>query len=171
MITIINPGWLSLIVDGGRYGYGAIGVPPSSALDYYAYRILNLLVGHEGDAPVIEVMGSNFSLTVGADITCAITGARVRAFLNNQPIKPWAAFPMGKGGTLTVQDVEEGFRYYVGFSGNLNLERVISSYSTNLECRFGGLKGSPLKKGDAIAFIDRRMIEPAEIPEIGRSHV
>jgi len=43
--------------------------------------------------------------------------------------------------------VEEGFRYYVGFPGSLNLERVISSYSTNVECRFGGLKGTPLKEG------------------------
>ncbi len=165
MIRIINPGWLSLIVDGGRYGYGAIGVPPSSALDYYSYRILNLLVGQEGDAPVIEVMGSNFSLTAGSDTICAITGAMVRASLNDRPLQPWTAFYMTEGSVLTVQDVKEGFRYYVGFSRSLNMERVIGSYSTNLECLFGGLKGNPLKIGDEMAFKDSRMIEPAEIPE------
>jgi len=165
MIKIINSGWLSIIIDSGRYGHGAVGVPPSSALDHYAYCILNHLLGHDRDAPAIEVIGGNFALTVGADVTCAITGAKVKAFLNDQPLQPWAAFPMVKGSILKVQDVEEGFRYYVGFSGGMNLERIISSYSTNMECRFGGFKGRPLQKGDEIDFKDRKMGEPAEIPE------
>lgn len=165
MIKIINPGWLSLLVDGGRYGYGAIGVPPSSALDHYAYCMLNHLMGHDGNAPAIEVMGGNFALSVHADVTCAITGARVRAFVDDRPLKPWAAFPMVKGSLLKVEGIEEGFRYYVGFSAGLNLKSTIGSYSTNLECRFGGLEGRPLQKGDEIAFTDRKMVETAEIPE------
>ena len=165
MIRIINPGWLSIIVDGGRYGLGAVGVPTSSVLDRFAYCILNHLVDNDGRAPVIEVMGDNFSFTVDTDVTCAITGARVRAFLNDQPLQPWASFSMAKGSILTVQDVTEGFRYYVGFSCSLNLETVIGSYSTNLECRFGGLEGRALQKGDEITFKDSKMAAPAEIPE------
>jgi len=165
MIKIINPGWLSIIVDGGRYGYGAVGVPPSSALDRYAYCILNSLLGLDEAASAIEVIGGNFTLTVGADVTCAITGTRVKAFLNNQPLSSWAAFPMMKGSILEVQDVGEGFRYYVGFSGGMSLERIINSYSTNLECGFGGFKGRPLQKGDRIDLKDPKMVEPSELPE------
>ena len=165
MIKIINTGWFSIIIDSGRYGHGAIGVPPSSALDHYAYCILNHLLGNDKDAPAIEVIGGKFALTVGTDVTCAITGARVRAFLNDQPLRPWASFPMVKGSILKVQDVEEGFRYYVGFSCGMNLERIISSYSTNLECRFGGFKGRPLQKGDEMDFKDMKMGELSEVPE------
>jgi len=165
MIKIINPGWLSIIVDGGRYGYGAVGVPASSALDRFAYCILNHLVDNDGRAPVIEVMGGNFSFMVDADVTCAITGAMVMASVNDQPLQPWTAFSMAKGSVLTVQDIKEGFRYYVGFSCGLNLEAIIGSYSTNLECRFGGLEGRSLRKGDEITFKDRKMAAPAEVPE------
>ena len=74
MIEIIHPGWLSCIVDRGRYGYASVGIPPSSALDLYAYKALNLLTGHEDDAPVLEVMGTPFSLKFYEEVICAITG-------------------------------------------------------------------------------------------------
>jgi biotin-dependent carboxylase-like uncharacterized protein len=165
MIEVVNPGWFAIVVDGGRYGYADVGVPGSAALDQFAYNLLNYLVGNETGAPVLEVMGNEFCVRLNAEMTCAITGARVTAYLDDRPIMPWVSFTAHKGSTLRVKEVLEGFRYYVGFSGLMEADRAISSYSTNLECRFGGFRGRPLIKGDRIVLKEPKVIGERFVPE------
>jgi biotin-dependent carboxylase-like uncharacterized protein len=162
-ITVRNPGLLSLIVDLGRTGFGAVGVPSSSALDRYACQALYCLLDC-ANAPVLEVMGPRFALQFDADVVCAISGARVKAFLDDTPLRPWASFQAKKGSLLRVKEVTEGFRYYIGFAGKVKAEEVMGSYSTNLECRFGGLNGAPLKSGDILHLEESREIETNVIP-------
>ncbi len=173
-ITVQNPGLYSLIVDPGRHGYGDAGVPPSSALDDYACRALYHLTGNAG-APVIEAVGPRFALRFDADVTCAITGARVNAFLDASFVRPWTAFPVKRGTTLRIREVVEGFRYYIGFSGTMGIPRVMGSYATNLECGFGGLNGQRLNAGDAIAIAgihepDEKRVPGSLIPPMHASH-
>ncbi|MCG6533567.1 MAG: biotin-dependent carboxyltransferase family protein [Syntrophales bacterium LBB04] len=165
MIEIIHPGIMSIVVDGGRYGYREVGIPTSPALDLYALSVLNCLLGNEGNAPAIEVFGEKFSLRFGRDICCAITGAKVRASLEGRPLQSWMSFEAKSGETLTVDEVREGFRYYVGFSGAPVLKKIIGSYTTNLECRFGGYRGRALQKGDSIDFEEIRMVNVERITE------
>jgi biotin-dependent carboxylase-like uncharacterized protein len=165
MIEVINPAWFSIIVDGGRHGYADVGVPGSAALDQFAYNLLAYLVGNKAGAPALEVMGNEFCVRLDAEMTCAITGARVTAYIDDKPITPWVSFTAHKGRTLRVKEVLEGFRYYVGFSGLMNVDKVISSYSTNLECRFGGFSGRPLIKGDRIVLEEPKVIGERFVPE------
>ncbi len=165
MIEIVHSGIMSLVVDGGRYGYREVGIPTSPALDIYALSALNHLLGNEGNAPAIEVFGEKFSLRFGKDVCCVITGAKVRASLEGRSLQSWTSFEARAGEILTVDEVMEGFRYYVGFSGTPVLEKVIGSYTTNLECRFGGYRGRALQKGDRIDFEDIRMVDVQRIPE------
>jgi antagonist of KipI len=165
MIEIVHPGMMSILVDGGRHGYREVGIPSSSALDMYALKALNHLLGNECNAPAIEILGAKFSLRFGRNICCAITGARVKAGLEGRPLHPWMSFEARAGETLVVHEVGEGFRYYVGFSGTPVLEKIIGSYTTNLECRFGGYRGRVLQKGDSIDFEDIRMVNVERIPE------
>jgi biotin-dependent carboxylase-like uncharacterized protein len=165
MIEIINPGWLSMVVDGGRYGWGHIGVPPSSALDHFAYQALNYLLGNRPDSPAIEVLGPGFALRFGMDLWVAVTGARVKAFVDDQPVAGWTSFEVKKGALLRIREVVEGFRYYVGFSGPPAIEKVIGSFSTNLECGFGGYGGRSFLKGDRIDLMTHRRPEARLIPE------
>lgn len=158
MIEVVSPAWFSIVVDGGRYGYADVGVPGSAALDQFAYNLLNYLVGNATGAPVLEVMGNDFCVRLNAEMTCAITGAQVTAYLDDRLITPWVSFTAHKGSTLRVKEVLEGFRYYVGFSGLMEVDRIIRSFSTNLECRFGGFRGRPLIKGDRIALKDPKVI-------------
>jgi biotin-dependent carboxylase-like uncharacterized protein len=134
-------------------------------LDIYALSALNHLLGNEGNAPAIEVFGEKFSLRFGKDVCCVITGAKVRASLEGRSLQSWTSFEARAGEILTVDEVMEGFRYYVGFSGTPVLEKVIGSYTTNLECRFGGYRGRALQKGDRIDFEDIRMVDVQRIPE------
>ncbi len=152
MIEIIHPGILSIFVDCGREGKRGIGIPPSPALDGFALRCLNHLLGNEENSPAIEVFGEKFSLRFNADICGAITGARVNASLQGGKLRSWTTFEAKPGDLLVISKVTEGFRYYVGFSGAPVLEKIIGSYSTNLECRFGGYHGRALRRGDRLEF-------------------
>ncbi|MGZ3578157.1 MAG: 5-oxoprolinase subunit C family protein [Syntrophales bacterium] len=165
MIEIIHPGIMSLVVDGGRYGYREVGIPTSPALDLYALSILNHLLGNEGTTPAIEAFGERFSIRFGKKVCCAITGAKVRASLEGRPVQSWMTFDARAGETLTVDEVREGFRYYVGFSGAPILEKIIGSYTTNLECRFGGYRGRALQKGDRIDLENIRQVDATFTPE------
>jgi biotin-dependent carboxylase-like uncharacterized protein len=165
MIEIVNPGWLSLMVDRGRVGFADIGVPSSSALDRYAFDAANYLTGSEADAPVLEVIGSGFAFMAHGDISCAVTGARVEVSVNDNPVPPWTCFEIPRGGAVTVKEVREGFRYYVSFSGAVVTEEIMGSRSTNLECGFGGFRGRPLMKGDFLDFKDIRPCDTFGLPE------
>jgi allophanate hydrolase subunit 2 len=176
MVEVLHPGWLSIIVDNGRFGYADIGVPWSSALDGFAYGTLNLLLGNDPAAPAIEVLGNDFSLRFYEEASFAIAGARVNGLLDGEEITSWKSFRAKKGATLRVTKVMEGFRYYVGVSGMFDLPKVIGSFSTNVECRFGGYNGRPLMKGDVVAMKEGRLIDEREVPsgqlaDLGPPHV
>jgi allophanate hydrolase subunit 2 len=47
----------------------------------------------------------------------------------------------------------------------MGVDRVIGSYSTNLECRFGGFRGRPLIKGDRISLDEPRIFGERFVPE------
>ncbi|PKN76986.1 MAG: hypothetical protein CVU52_02455 [Deltaproteobacteria bacterium HGW-Deltaproteobacteria-10] len=150
MIEIIHQGTMTCIVDSGRYGHAAVGVPPSAALDTFAYGALNRLLAQDGHAPALEIIGAQFTLRFHRKMICALTGAIVRASLDDKPLNPWTSFRAEAGNILKVHEVIEGFRYYLGFAGSMVLERVIGRFATNLECRFGGYKGRALSGGDWI---------------------
>jgi len=177
MITVVNPAFLSMICDNGRPGYGYIGVPLSSGLDRFSMDMARFLAGNPASAPVIEIMGNDFSLLFGDDVSFAITGARVRATLDDAPVEMWSAVSAPKGSVLKIPEVLEGFRYYVSFSGTLDIDPVMGSYSTNFECTFGGFQGRPLMKGDVLTFRDiydtagYRGVPAELIPSMGEPHI
>ena len=53
-IEVIKPGLATSVQDAGRPGYYNIGIPISGALDQYALRAANLLVGNEERAAALE---------------------------------------------------------------------------------------------------------------------
>jgi len=156
---------MSIIVDSGRYGYADIGIPPSSALDDFSFKTLNHLLGNPQGNPAIEVIGSSFSLKSGIDTTCAITGAKVKASVDDRNVTSWKPFPLKAGSTLKVKSITEGFRYYIGFCGMMDIEKTINSYTLNLECAFGGHFGRPLRKSDRISLLDSRIADMGALPD------
>lgn len=163
MIEILNPGILSLIVDTGRLGYGALGVPPSSVMDGLAYGVLCRLLGRR-DIPTIEAMGANFGILFHSPLSVGITGARVRATINDAGVEDWSVLAVRPGDVLRIREVVEGLRYYIGFSGVFDLEPLMDSYTTNLDCCFGGLEGRPLKRGDRLPFREIWAVLPTAVP-------
>lgn len=164
MIEVLNAGWLSVVVDGGRAGYGDIGVPLSPALDMFSFRCLNFLLGNDLSWPAIEVMGTGFELVFHGDLFFAVTGAKVRLIFEGTEVKSWIPHHARKGNRLEVKEVLEGLRYYVGFPGMIDSREVMGSRTTNIECLFGGYSGRPLMKGDRISVSMRGLPEERTVP-------
>ena len=172
MIEIVRPAMHTLVVDRGRYGQCAIGVPPSAALDRFACAAANRLTGNDASSPTLEVIGSGLVLRFNIETACAITGAKVKAFLDDREVMPWTTFMVPKSATLNVKEVQEGLRYYLSFSGIMAVDEVMGSYATNLECGFGGYRGRALTAGDRIELTESRLADIRIVPQkyIPRMH-
>jgi len=112
IFEVIQPGPLTTVQDLGRYGYQQYGVPVSGAMDNYALRVANLLVGNnEGEAGLeITLLGPQLQLLEYTVV--AITGADLSPMLNNNPLPMWEAVVVGCGSAISFHWPKRGCRSY-----------------------------------------------------------
>jgi antagonist of KipI len=173
ILEILSPGIFTSIQDLGRYGYGRYGVAPSGALDSYALRIANLLVGNRPDQAGLEAMLLGPAIRALADIVVAVTGGNLQPRRNKQPIEMWRSHFLKKDDILSFDSPLSGFRAYVAVGGGISVPPVMGSRSTNLSSGFGGLQGRTLEKNDILSSencfqhvkTDRRAFNAAWIPD------
>ena len=147
---VIQPGPLTTIQDLGRYGYQQYGVPPSGAMDNYAFRIGNLLVGNKESAASLEITLFGCQLRVLRDTTVAVTGADLAPTLNGNPIPIWQSIPVRRSETISFPHLKSGCRAYLAVSGGIDVPKVMSSAATYTKAKIGGLEGRALRKGDTL---------------------
>ena len=58
-LEVLQPGSLTTIQDKGRYGYQQYGVSVSGALDKFALRVANVLVGNDDGEAALESVADN----------------------------------------------------------------------------------------------------------------
>jgi len=149
-IRIINPGPLTTIQDRGRYGFQDRGVPVSGAMDQWAYRLGNLLVGNRGNEAALEITLGGFKAEFLTDTCFCLCGPEQEVRLNNQIISTWAAHQAVSGDVLSLDYGRKGVRWYLALAGGVEVPLVMGSRSTYLRGGFGGLEGRPLRKGDEL---------------------
>jgi antagonist of KipI len=172
ILQILSPGILTSIQDLGRYGYGRYGVAPSGALDSFALRIANLLVGNRSDQAGLEITLLGPAIRALADIVVAVTGGNLQPRRNKQPIEMWRSHILKKDDILSFDLPLSGFRAYVAVGGGISVPLVMGSRSTNLSSGFGGLQGRTLEKNDILTSenhsqhvkTDTRVFNTAWIP-------
>jgi allophanate hydrolase subunit 2 len=74
MLRVIDPGPLATVQDAGRFGYQKFGVPVSGAMDGYALRAANALVGNAPDAAGLEIGIEGLTLEASDSHLIAVTG-------------------------------------------------------------------------------------------------
>jgi biotin-dependent carboxylase-like uncharacterized protein len=149
-IEVVKPGFATTVQDLGRPGYYHLGIPLSGAMDRYALRAANLLVGNdEGDAGLEAVFtGPDLRFTAGAMV--AVTGAELPPRIDGAPCPTWTAFRVRAGQTLSFGVLEQGARGYIAISGGIDVPLVLGSRSTYALCALGGFRGRTLQAGDAL---------------------
>ena len=152
MLRVLEPGLLTTIQDLGRPNAISAGVPPGGAMDRFAHRAANLLVGNaEGDA-TLETTLTGPHLLAERPCLIAITGADFETRVNGQLAPTWTGIFLSSGDRLTFGARRSGGRAYIAVGGGIEADRWLGSASTNLMAARGGVHGRNLKKGDQIGL-------------------
>ncbi len=176
MITVLKPGFFSTIQDQGRWGYQAFGMPVAGAMDRYAFRLANLLVGNKPEAAMIEMsmLGAAFKFD-DAQIV-AICGADMQAELDGKRVANWTSFEVTPGSELRLDYAPTGFRTYLAIRGGIDVPSVLGSRSTYTPAKIGGLEGRALQQGDLLdvgcdfeSDVRLRSISAGDIPDYSQN--
>jgi len=149
-ISIIKPGPQTTVQDLGRWGYQDRGVPVSGAVDQYALRLANLIVGNREGEAALEITLGGIETEFVQDSFFALTGAEAEARLNREKVFPWSRVAAARGDRLTVDYSRKEARIYLALAGGIDVPPVMGSKSTYLRGGFGGYLGRALKKGDLL---------------------
>ncbi|MEJ2164094.1 MAG: biotin-dependent carboxyltransferase family protein [Desulfobacterales bacterium] len=164
---VLLPGPYTTVQDKGRYGYQQFGIPPAGALDPFAYRVANLLVGNPEDAAVLETTIAGPRLEVLAEADVAVTGAQAAIRLNDQPMACWASFRVQPGDLLNVGQVKSGCRSYIAVTGGIAVPLVMNSRSCYVGGAIGGHEGRLAAKDDVLKRFEGKMLAATRrLPEV-----
>jgi biotin-dependent carboxylase-like uncharacterized protein len=165
-LLVLAPGPYTTVQDKGRFGYQQIGVPSSGAIDQFAFRVANLLVGNPEESAVLEITVVGPQLAVLREVDLALTGAEMGFELNHDPIECWKTIRVKPGDVISIQQVKSGCRGYLAVSGGIDVPEVMGSRSTYVGGKLGGYKGRTLIKGDIIQSVDGSLLnKPRYLPE------
>ncbi|HEX7914323.1 biotin-dependent carboxyltransferase family protein, partial [Rudaea sp.] len=151
-ITVLSPGLLSSVQDGGRHAGGAIGVGRAGAMDDISLRLANMLVGNAQDAAALEITLRGPRLRFAADTLIAITGAEIDARCGNESVPLWHPVLLRAGSELNLGGMRRGTRAYLALAGGIDLPAVIGSCSTDINAALGPIT-RPLVAGDELSCI------------------
>ena len=150
VMEVLAPGLQTTVQDAGRFGFGRYGVAASGALDSYALRAANLLVGNPENAACLEIMLLGLRVRALRDVAVAVTGADLQPQCDRRPFVMWRSQILAKGRELSFRGPRSGFRAYLAVGGGYEVPEILGSRSTNLPAGFGGLSGRTLRQKDVL---------------------
>jgi len=155
MIDVLRAGRCDLVMDQGRPGLGALGVPAGGAADPAALAAANRLAGNETGAAGLEITLAGPALRFPAGGVVALTGAQFEASRSSGAAVAWnQTLVLAAGETLTLERAQSGCRCWLAVRGGLVVPSVMGSRSTFLPAGFGGMQGRALQRGDALPGAD-----------------
>jgi biotin-dependent carboxylase-like uncharacterized protein len=149
-IKVNAPGLATTVQDLGRPGYYHLGIPLSGAMDRFALRAANLLVGNDEGAAVLEAVFMGPELEFTSDATVAVTGAELPPKVNGDVCETWTSFKVKAGQVLSFDFLKKGARAYIAISGGVDVPVVLGSRSTYALGALGGHEGRKLQAGDQL---------------------
>ena len=149
-IEVIKPGLATSVQDAGRPGYYNIGIPLSGALDQYALRAANLLVGNDAGAAVLEATLLGPELVFRAPAIIAVTGAEATPKVNGEARLLNESFAVRVDDRLTFDFMKVGARIYIAVAGGIDVPPILGSRSTYALGALGGFSGRKLAAGDLL---------------------
>jgi len=174
-----EPGLLTTVQDGGRFGHRRWGVGCAGPVDGVALAAVNRAVGNRADAAALECTVAGPLLEFLAPVHFAVAGADLGAVLERADLGDWP-LPRGAsvlarpGNRLRFTGRRDGCRAYVAFRGGIDVPPVLGSRSTDLASGFGGLDGRALRADDRIGLLPASGGEPVRsraVPQAGSVRV
>jgi antagonist of KipI len=150
MIRILKPGLLTTVQDLGRPGYQQYGVAVGGALDAFAARVANLIVGNDDNAALLEIAQTGPEMQFERDALIAWNGGDFEATIGGQPLPRDRAVRVAAGETLSLGVARSGLRAWLAVAGGIDVPLVMGSRSTYRRAGIGGHEGRPLAAGDRL---------------------
>jgi len=178
-IDVLAGGMLTTVQDLGRFGAQRFGVPVSGAMDTWALRAANRLVGNPDGAAALEMTFVGPALRFEQRALVALTGADLGPLLDGYPVARWRSVVAAPGAVLSFAGLRDGMRGYLAVAGGIEVPVVLGSRSTFLRSALGGFEGRALRAGDAVMIDDAPEASPSHpirrlprcsIPTYGHAH-
>ena len=152
---VLDVGLLTTIQDGGRPGFGHIGVPLGGAADPIGLAVANIVLGNDPDAAALEMTIAGPVLAVHRETVVGVGGADLGGVVQpgGRRLEPGAAYRLAAGSTIAFPRLVSGsfgMRCYLAVPGGFDMPVVLGSRSTCLVAGFGGLEGRALRTGDVV---------------------
>jgi len=155
--TAIRAGFLTSVQDLGRTGFREFGISTSGALDSFALRVANLLVGNDEGAAGLEITLGGLQLRFDDERIVAWCGGEFDVHIGSTALPAGHTAFLRAGEELKFGRPQIGCRCWLAVSGGIDVPLVLGSRSTDLRANFGGFEGRTLRDGDVIPLgIPRR---------------
>jgi antagonist of KipI len=143
-------GFLTSVQDLGRTGFRQFGVSTSGALDPFALRVANLLVGNDEGAAGLEITLGGLQLRFEDERIVAWSGGEFDVQIGSRALPAGHVAHLQPGDELKFARAQIGCRCWLAISGGIDVPVVIGSRSTDLRASFGGIEGRALRDEDVI---------------------
>jgi len=159
-VSVVRAGFLTSVQDLGRTGYRQFGISTSGALDPFALRVANLLVGNDEGAAGLEITLGGLQLRFNDGRIVAWCGGEFDVQIGSQSLPAGHVAHLQAGDELKFGRARIGCRAWLAVSGGVDVPIVLSSRATDLRANFGGLEGRALRDGDVLPLCTWRGSPP-----------
>lgn len=149
-INVKAAGFATTIQDLGRPGYYHLGIPMGGAMDRFALRCANMLVGNDEAAAGLECVFMGPELEFTQDSVIAVAGGELPPKLDGEILETWSAITVKAGQVLSFDYLRSGARAYVAVAGGIDTPMALGSRSTYPIGALGGVGGRAIQPGDML---------------------
>jgi antagonist of KipI len=164
--TVVRAGFLTSVQDLGRTGFRQFGISTSGALDSFALRVANLLVGNDEGVAGLEITVGGLHLRFEEERMVAWCGGEFDVQIGPPGLPAGHVAHLKAGDELKFGRAQIGCRCWLAISGGIDVPVVLGSRSTDLRGNFGGFEGRPLRDGDQLSLAEFRRSETAATEKI-----
>src|SRR5437667_2451997 len=159
--VVTRAGFLTSVQDLGRTGFRQFGVTTSGALDSFALRVANLLVGNDEGAAGLEITLSGLQIRFEDERIVAWCGGEFDVQIGSRALSAGHVAHLQAGDELKFGRAQIGCRCWLAISGGIDVPVVLGSRSTDLRANFGGFEGRTLRDGEPLSLGEFRRSETA----------
>ncbi|MFI5336964.1 MAG: biotin-dependent carboxyltransferase family protein [Opitutales bacterium] len=153
MITVLKSGLLTTVQDLGRIGYQRDGVVVAGAVDGFAARVANMLVGNPDNAALLELALIGPELRFKEEALLSWCGGEFEARIDGQALPKDRPVRVPAGATVNFGPARKGAMAWLAVAGGFDVPVLLGSRSTLRRAHFGGHEGRGLIPGDRLGLL------------------
>ena len=152
-LKVITPGLMTSVQDRGRFGFQALGISVSGALDPDGFDLANALAGNEAGTGALEIRMLGPTLEVTAEsVTLALagTGAGIEVMSpEREMISACRSVTFRKGQVFRIGAIGDSAVCYLAVHGGFDLPRSMAASRPACRPASAGSTGASWKRGIA----------------------